>query len=375
MDECEQKSGTKRQLEHEDSAFKKIQRSESAQPVKIINLSNNCLEKIFMLLDLKYLLNVAIANKKLQPAAHAVFEHEFGVKKVLLHNVHNTPRANALIDGAESIIIYDFKTSLQFLRCFGAFITHLEFFYNRSSSKRYDHVNHYVNEYCARALVTIQFYDKPIFPIEQFVKPFVSVQNVMIRDCDLSEKFLPFASVFPAVCDLIIHGSVLNHRFIDVAPMCLERLTIALPYGKDYSATEQYSIINKLVQSNRQLRSLTILAYNSKTMALNTLLDMIKDNHLISELFSSAAFEPENVNAFEIERLTLEHPLLVALELHSYRFSSYNIMTIVRQLTALKKFVFCVHNSQEHENIESELDDGSWQSTHQYGFVTLNRVN
>lgn len=60
------------------------------QTTKITDLNDDCLERIFMLLDVENLLNVKLANKWLGPAADIVYKRKFGTYSVCLYSVHNT---------------------------------------------------------------------------------------------------------------------------------------------------------------------------------------------------------------------------------------------------------------------------------------------
>lgn len=382
MDANEPKSGTKRQCDHHaENLSSKHHRSEpppadeAAQPTKITDIDDDCLEKIFKSFDLQNLFNVAVANEWLRPAANAVYKRKFGTKKIYLLQVHFDLNSQSPINGTNAITINDFKTCLQFLRFFGSSITHLEVNYGGSISKRYNYVHQYINNYCNESLITLRFVQRPIFSIGHFEKPFVNVQNVGFHFCDLSDKCLQFADVFPGVRRLNLQGYGLNQRFIDVHPTHLEHLIIAVTDNEYYHITKRYNAMSKLVQSNRQLQSLTIKPSKLKPMTMESLLNMIEHNQLISKLVVSETFKSERVKTSEIRRLAREHPVLVELDLRHYQFTTKNVMAMIQQLSTLKKFCFRVRDSRVCVNIASKLDEG-WQCNIIYNtFVTLNRQN
>lgn len=314
MNTRQRKSNTKRQYKNDESQSGKRQRIESPPPnkevpaTKITDLDDDCLEKIFMPLDLENMLNVTLSNKWLGSAANVVYKRKFGASNVCLHSVRNT-RNSSIVCQANTIVIRNFKVCLQFLRCFGSSITNLEIYYGHSKNKRYDYVHKYVNEYCAGSVSDIRLYFKPSFAIKNFKKPFVKVQNVQMYGCDLGERFLPFAKWFPNVSHLNIHGFGLKHRFISAPPTQLEHLSITLSDMKSGSILELYKCIGDLVKSNRKLQTLTIRT--TIQMEIKSLLNMIEHNRTVSKLVVAAGLKTDRENDLETMQLVHEHPLLV----------------------------------------------------------------
>lgn len=139
----------KRQHENDESNQCEMQRTESSpepiQPTKIIDVNNDCLEKIFHKLDLQSLFNVSIANEWLRPAAGEIYNSKFGTKLVKIFPF--TSRLALKEDGNE-ISLCGLKTCLQYLRCFGSSISELSIEYKYSKTKRYDYVHQYIKKYC-----------------------------------------------------------------------------------------------------------------------------------------------------------------------------------------------------------------------------------
>lgn len=140
---------------------------------KIIHLPDLCLEKIFEYLNFQSLFNVAIANEFLRPAAAHVYKRQFG-----RHPVSIT--GNSFETGRPIFVMYklhidQLQSVLQFLRCFGAQITVLEFDgAHYIKKKHYEYVIQYINKYCSEHLVRITFEAVPKIAKEHFPKPFVS---------------------------------------------------------------------------------------------------------------------------------------------------------------------------------------------------------
>ena len=379
MNESEQKSSAKRLGEHDENALSKRQRltspptEEPPQPTKIIDLIDDCLEKIFELLDFEDLLNVAAANKFLRPAANAVYNRKFDTKKVSLQTFFFRSPSNPYNSIEDYLLISDLKTCLKFLRCFGSSITHLKIVYGGSRTQ-YNHIHQYISQYCAESLITIQFYNKPSFPIENFVKPLANVQSVEMVGFDLIKEFPSFADIFPNATNLVVNGFGSNNCTIDTPPIRLEHLTMKL----NWDFNRQNNLMKKLIQSNRQLQSLTINVPSQNLITMTFLLDMIKHNQLISKLIVNGGDEYSMpfVETLEVERFVQEHSSMVELDLQNYKFTSNGVMTIVRQFNFLKEFKFCVNHFFVFKHIKSQLN-GEWQSNCNNcgSFVTLNRLN
>lgn len=335
MNKRQRKSNRKRQYKSVESVSSKRQRTkqpqppplplpppaaaanETAPPTKITDLDDDCLEKIFMLLDLENLLNVTLSNKWLGPAANVVYRSKFGECKVCVHSVHFVRRNDSCADAPSpliirceenTIVIRNFKTCLQYLRCFGTSIQHLEIDYGHSESKRYDYVHKYVNEYCVESLSNIGLYFMPPFAIKNFQKPFVKVRTVQMYGCDLSEQFLSFAQWFPNVCHFNIHGFGLKkYRFIAVPPTQLEHLSITLTDLECGNILELYKCIGDLVKSNRKLH--TLIIRTSEQMEINSLLNMIKHNRTALKMVATADLKSGGVYGVETMWLKQFHML------------------------------------------------------------------
>lgn len=91
--------------------------------MRITDVCDHCLDKIFAFLDLQSLFNVAVANESLRPAARAVYKKK---TKKYLHVLHimervrfDRPANHISINSFNILNVYGLKTCLQFVRCFG----------------------------------------------------------------------------------------------------------------------------------------------------------------------------------------------------------------------------------------------------------------
>lgn len=175
MEMHQTKSNMKRQRENGQSEqSKKSQRvdstDEAIQTTKIIDLNDDCLTKIFGYLKLQSLFNVAVASEWLRSAE--VYKREFGKKPVKLHGFDdfnlNSKGHGETASGPEhgtDIDIFDLKSCLQYLRCFGPYISNLLINYDFPKSKRYEYVNQYIGYFCADNLLSISMDNGSVLPI------------------------------------------------------------------------------------------------------------------------------------------------------------------------------------------------------------------
>lgn len=115
---------------------------------KIIDVNDDCLEKLFELLDLQSLFNMALANEWLRPAANEVYKRKFGQKEVRLC-VDSSQIVERLFEKETKIFVNGRKMCLQYLRCFGPSIGHFEIFHMFLCDQHHcQHIHQYIEKYC-----------------------------------------------------------------------------------------------------------------------------------------------------------------------------------------------------------------------------------
>lgn len=370
--QCEQSPLNKRSRSESTPSPPSPSVNEPIQATTITGLNDDCLEKILRYFDLQNLFNVAVANESLQPAANVVYKRIFGAKEIHLFRAHGLQKSPELLADPNTVKIFNFRTSLQFLRVFGASITNLTITYGQSASKRYTHLHQYINKYCESALITIKFCGQLPYPIEHFDKIFVNVQTVDIADCDLGAQCQAIFEWFPSLRNLSLHANVSTHpAFTAVAPFQLERLNIEFNGKNCMEFMERYRRIGDILQSNGQLQSLTIKA-KCIQMTMNFLLDIIRDHRSISSLVVNTAGSTR-VNISDIRRLAAEHPMLMEVDLPFYRFDAANAIKMIQLVVSLKKFCFRVQSKKVFVNITAKVN-GKWHGSFKGGsYVTLIR--
>lgn len=62
-----------------------------------------------------------------------------------------------------------------------------------------DHMDQYINRFCADTLTSISFHEKSRFSVDNFQKPFANVTEVQIIGVNLEKKLPHFIDWFPNV--------------------------------------------------------------------------------------------------------------------------------------------------------------------------------
>lgn len=328
------------------------------EPTKIIALNEDSLEKIFNRLDLQSLFNVAIANEWLRPVAGKIYNQKFRAR-----TVHVKPsKSNGILPLTEfedTIAVNGLKSCLLFLRCFGKFITHLKVGYRLNNDVAYDHVNHYITTYCAKYLLQIEFDRTPSSFKELFCKPFANVEFAAICYGGLEQEFSSFPEWFPNIRHLKLNQLELEQQYSGVHFKHLDRLDVNL--GFDYSELSEASAFS-LLNANQQLRNLIIsvdVQHCNEIMV--TLLDIIKNNKLISTLTMRTGRNNPLVKRFQIQRIVNEHRNLTELDLDCCTFTANDAVWFIHRLYSLQKFIFCIYDPSEYQKFESKLGkNGKW---------------
>ena len=341
------------QLRHENgSSFEnEVVNATKVEEKTLSNICYDCLERIFDFLDFESLLNVAGTCKRLQIAAAAKFAYDHNSKSIKLYVSH--PNIIRTGDSGE-IKSIGLNLSFPFLRCFGAKLSSLQVFYGDADpDARSDHLDRYINQYCADTLTEILLLSKQNFRMENFPKPFKNVTKVIIVGMPtgnmVPNNFNLFANWFPNVHRLCLSSILIDDTAAFYPHLKQLRVFASYVNNTKFFATE------KMLQANRQLESFEILSYH-KEITLDKLLNMISGNPLILKLEVIGSKEV-NVNAAELNRFIAEHPLIEELYLDKYRLTADDAIMFIRQLKSLKKFKFRVKEQSECDRLLKVLDD------------------
>lgn len=277
--------------------------------MKLTNLNIDCLNNVFEYLELDDLLNVADANKQLHRAANLTYVRKYCRKQVIFEHI-TLSRDRDMYVTDKVISIGDFRTSLQFIRCFGRLICDVKFDSNGSEDMTCiinhecdHHVIRYVNEYCSESLIKIQMCTAVGGWEGQLRKPFSKIRRVQLENCNFTFKD-SLSRLFPRMQILIVDNFYCgaNSLFYNANHFPqLEKLSFILKTG--YEAILPYLFLNP------QLKTLQISSYQC--------------NAITSELYSRAFARLQHLD-----------------ELHFYvNHLVNNCMNNVLHLKSVKSFV------------------------------------
>lgn len=244
---------------------------ESAEPnnhIKITDLNQYCLEKVFVHLDLEDLLNVSDANKCLRAATRMPFIWKYAGKSVEINLRKNThyendekiiifEKSKISLDMHIDIEIKDLKKSFQVLRCFGGLITVLMYDYFSFHMEDYFednmHIMGYIQEFCVESLEEVSFASGTGF--ECFEKQFLNVKHLSMGGIShLKMKCLSW--LFPKLNCL--H---LSHIAEDRIPLLSEHFPNLHDVRLDWGISD-YNKLANVFQLNPNIRSLRINVVN-----------------------------------------------------------------------------------------------------------------
>lgn len=324
------------------------------QPLKIVDLNDDCLVNIFNRLGPISLVNVAIANEWLRPAARFVYKRQFADIELIFNTDHQY-----ISNGCRRERCCNLKACLQCMRGIGSSIGGVIISFRNLNNAQCDGFDQYLNSYCAESLVNITFTDKTSDHICYFEKPFVNVRTVTISNSCLGNRFELFPVWFPNLQQLKLRNVVMDDRSIEMPLQHLQHLSVDVHNG-----TLSYGFAKKeaarLLLLCPQLSSLEIRMSADHGLTMKTLLGMIKGNPLITKLVVRMNNFWTDVLWPEIKQLTDEHPILIEVELKNFRFTADTAMALVRGANGLSRFQFQMRKSSEYDRLLSELGD-QWQ--------------
>lgn len=334
--------------------------SEPLPPPTLTDLDYNCLEKIFVHLDLASLFNVAAANAYLRSTAQHIYKHKFGQRMVCLTAVDNcTSGCSKLCVEDDTIVIaFGWKTSLEFLRSLGASIGLLSIMYRNADSKWSECIDLYLKTYCAQSLTTLVLIERlSSMPWKFAEKPFVNVHTVVIMKSNLTNQLASFPAWFPNLRILDLRDVRMHDRSIEQPFPHLVRLAIDVNNGTRANGFTKREAANFL-QLCPALQSLEIrMPFRRQGMTLKTLANVIQSNQAIRQLKVSMERYWSCVKFEEVEQLVREHPIMSVVVLENYKFTAETAMVMLRQLNGLKVLKFQIKDLRELEAFVGQLDE------------------
>ena len=202
-----------------------------------------------------------------------------------------------------------------FLRYFGAGISILEIEYNHIPYRQKDHLDRYINQYCADTLTELIIRDGSGLSIENFPKPFERLEKIHISSFDLRNSFQHFANWIPNLKYLQMESTIFDKPTIAVSLPHLEHLSMCIGERNEFGIHDS-NIENtvNLLHANPQLQKLELIFWKSKQ---NELLNLISRNAKLTYVLMDGGIA--NMNTKDLMQFRSEHPKL-KLDLQNYNF-------------------------------------------------------
>lgn len=340
---------------------------------KITDLNDDCLELIFMRLNVQDFFNVAASNTRLNRSAGLVYRRWHKKKTIILET--NVNKTDSIIDiGLNVLLINGLKQCLWFLRSFGPYITNIGLKCNDSTNKKIALLTHYLNEYCAESLMNITFQKTPRMLSENMRKPYQNVNHIYINESQLIQQLPQFNEWFPNLRRLELVNNTFDMKYADVHFPCLEefRFFAICPYRSRFSLKKYLAVFLK---SNSHIQSvqMDIEMGNAKfVLKFNEILSFMKDNSTITTLKSHHSFGCE-IGENDLNLLATTIPSLTEIDFRGYTFQIPEIILFIHQMKYLKKFRFGLSETTSYEHFRAQfVNDRDWQ----FQFTTLkfNRI-
>lgn len=329
-------------------------------PRTITDLDYNCLERLFVRLDLPSLFSVAAANAYLRSTAQYVYKRKFGQRMVFLTAVERcTSECSKLcMDDDSTVIAFGWKTSLEYLRSLGASIGFLSIMYRDADSKWSECIDLYLKTYCVESLTTLVLIEKTDSTPWKFAeKPFVNVHTVVIMNSDVTNQLPSLPAWFPNLWILELRDVRSHDRWIEQPFEHLLRLYIDVNNGTRTNGFTKREAAN-LLRLCPALQSLEIrMPFSRQGMTLKTLNTLIQSNRSIRHLKVSMERYCTGVTPTEVQQFVLEHPFVSKVSLENYKFTAETATTMVRQLNGLKVLTFQLNDFRELETFAGQLDE------------------
>lgn len=218
-------------------------------PLLLVDIKDVCQERIFELLGLEDLVNVAEADDRLIKAAVEVFSR-----------CHRDKKMEVIVSSTSNIRPNYFQLrhdiAVACIRHFGHLMTTLSInFYSQGlHAPREIDIEEVISKHCTNSLVNLDVGFGSLNDFETMCKPFAMVENLAIFGCCLGPKLSQISIWFPNLVSLTLRRvEFFGLEFIEMKLTQLKTLVI---YDEDGEMTQQ--IILEMLRFNPQLESLSL---------------------------------------------------------------------------------------------------------------------
>jgi hypothetical protein len=254
----------------------------NASNLDITDVHNDCLDHVFMNLELADLLHLAHTCTHFKESVDYVFQRKYGGKVVRFSSIRTYSETPIELDET-SINIYDLSTALRLLRCFGHLILSLCIDSYPAYNKHYPKIVQYVRKYCSNSYTAIDFENFVVWEIEE---PISNIERVKFSSCTLDSRISDFNKLFPHLRTV---------EFIDSKGHCIEH---HLPKLENLTISNsdqcQRANISRALMLNPQLKGLK--CHNElDTNFLQGVSENLQNIEDLYMVFSPGAISPDTV--------------------------------------------------------------------------------
>lgn len=292
--------------------------------IKITDLTQTVLERIFGNLSLGDLLSIMDSTKQFKPSADWVFRSKYGKSRMNFCATY-TSYCKYPVWPTENIYIYNFTMCLKILRCFGHAISKLDLSYFKINENKCAEIDYYVIKYCT-ALTDVMFQHAGEDTLNRMVKPFEKIEKLKFEDSYLGGKLADFNKWFPQMCalELKFYMRIGNYKCLEKHFPHLEILTF-----DKVNNIRWLEIINTL-RLNPQLRRLHISNYFNMKFLQNASKHLYFLEHLTISNWTEKEFEHDGefVHFKNVRNLTIDFSRLCKVPQIPLRFDQLEALTV-----------------------------------------------
>lgn len=314
---------------------------DSNHQIKITDIDQICLERIFIHLNFEDLLNIADANEYLRAATNLPFNRKFASKRISIFNTRSERfyvfnlrsyvpwrKANIYVSYSR-VVVRDLKKSFQLFRLFGRMIKVVGFIYFsgilcEKACMDYSRILYYVHEFCSESLVGINQLEIPS-NIEMLNEIFPNVKYVKIDGTSGKKRY--FSRNFPNVRFLYASNV---YPCTDLISEHIQNLMHAeLNLTQSRRIRSQEKALRTLIKANPQLTSLKLILECFGQI----IMDACECMQSIESLYVSFDYAPETYYNYmryqNVKRFILHYHGKKLVEMIPFIFDQLRELTLI----------------------------------------------
>lgn len=238
---------------------------DTASPTTLVDVNNDCLERIFELLDFRDLIYLAEANKHLGISAETVFIRKLK-RRMIVVKIENPSVRRQKIDIRSDLDVYDDVIcirrpllAIQTIRRFGSSIPEIHLQSDEWSFFREKFFVH-INKYCHKTLNTLIIHGDYSNMFGAMENRFENVEKFTYHEGTIGRGCEQFNRLFPRLHHLKVIDSVISDwKYISYNFPMLNAFTFNYDLNFPTNFTDNY--LKTIITLNPQLESFELISY------------------------------------------------------------------------------------------------------------------